>query len=258
MDTEVKKALDLRLANGNITLAEYKEMLRTIAENEIVQISKAETPVRQPSNRRNENLQPILVVDQDLSLFDVFLVHQGNKFAYTEIKSLSFSFSRMTLNFVPMSNMSSFSIEFDNGHQISYFIDKMFVRGQQSKLLEQAYLFLQKLTFQQRIGKVIINLKENGFVDIPSKPVVRLYRDGTVVDDKQQRLNLKECKRNNALYIGMRYGFGANTSTQPYEIRVYEKPSRFSKTKIIFFLSDANQDIWKSLIAWLAETKNLI
>jgi len=257
VDTEVKKALDLRLANGNITLAEYKEMLRTIAENDVIHNSKSETPDSQPSNRRNENLQPVLVVDQELSLFADFLVHQGNKFSYSAIKSLSFSLSRFTLNFVPMSNLSSFFIEFDNGHIINYLIDKIFVRGQKSKLLEQAYQFLRELTSKQRIGKIILSLKKDGFIDVPSQPVVRLYRDGTVEDDKLQRLNLKECKKNNALYIGMEYGFGINRGSQPDEIRLYEKPSRFSKKKIIFSLC-ANQDIFKSLIAWLSESNNKI
>ncbi len=72
--------------------------------------------------------------------------------------------------------------------------------------------------------KILLNFKKDGFIDVPSQPAVRLYSDGIVVDGKQQKLNLKECKRNNALYIGMEYGFGANTGNQPNEIRVYETP----------------------------------
>jgi len=125
-----------------------------------------------------------------------------------------------------------------------------------SKLLEQAYQFLQKITFQQRIGKILLPLRRDGFIDIPSEPIVRLYREGVVEDAKKQRLNLKDCKMNNSLYLGIEYGLGANTSSEPNEIRVYDKPSRFAKKKIIFALSDANQDVFKSLIAWLAEPTN--
>jgi hypothetical protein len=54
----------------------------------------------------------------------------------------------------------------------------------------------------------------------------------------------------------MEYGLGANRSYQPNEIRVYEKPSRFCKKKIIFSLYGANADIYKALIADLAEPDN--
>jgi len=147
--------------------------------------------------------------------------------------------------------MSYLSIEFDNGQTIIYSTDTTFIRGQKSKLIEQAYQFLLKLTAKQRIGKIVLSLKRDGFVVVPSEPVVRLYLDGTVEDDKQQRLNLKECKKNNSLSIGVGYGYGLNTSYHPDEIRAHETRSRSCKKKIVFTLS-SNQDVFKSLIAWLA------
>lgn len=196
--------------------------------------------------------QPLIVVDQDLSLFDEYLMHKGNKYLYSAIKSLSFSLSRFTFNFVPLSNMTLFSIVFDNDHTIIYSADTTFIRGQKSELLEQTYQFLQKLTFVERSAKLRMALINDGFIDLPSQPTVRLYTDGNVEDDKQQRLNLRECTKNKSLSIGVGYGYGLNTSYHPDEIRAHETRSPSCKNKIVFTLL-SNQDVFKDLITWVAE-----
>jgi len=205
-------------------------------------------------NCRETLSNPLITIDKGLRFFDTFLMHKGNKYLYSDIKSLDFSRLVASMNLVPYMNETGLHIVFDNDEKVSCHIDKSLTRGDTSKLLEQAYLFLQKTTFNLRSTKLINILKKNGFI-IFGTPKVRLYQDGTIEDENGRRLKISKSTKS------LRIGFGKtnNRFTDPNEIRISGKPRPFlqfdcfeSKNTITFHLHE-NMDVIRAIFQYFIE-----
>lgn len=258
MDENVRKTLDLRLASGEITIEEYRATLNVL-RNSATEATESTTARNLRSDGQTEP-RLILTMDSDLSLFESFLVYKGRRHSYSTITSLAYSRSMTSYNFIPTSNKTNFNIELENGETITYSTKTVFARGNLSKLLEQAYLFLQPATFQSRLNRTAYQLAQKGSILVPSYPLgVTLFPNGDIENDKGTRLNLKDSKKNNALLIGVTYTnlVGSPRGSAPDEIRIYENQKRFGNKKIIFTLL-VDQDVWKALISWLAEPGNVL
>ena len=197
---------------------------------------------------------PLVTIDKDLRFFDTFLIHKAKKYIYSDIKCLTFSRFVASMNLVPYMNQTGLHIVFDNNENVSYDIDRSLTRGDTSKLLEQAYLFLQKATFNLRSNKLINTMNENGFI-IFGTPKVRLYRDGTIENENGRRLKISKSTKS------LRIGFGKTNHkfTDPNEIRISDKPRPFlqfdcfeSKNTITFHLHE-NMDVIRALLLYFIE-----
>ena len=210
---------------------------------------------KQASINYHETLStPLIIIDKDLSFFDTFLIYKDKRYLYSYIKALNFSRFVASMNLVPYMNETGLYIVLDNDEIISYHIDRSLSRGNTSKLLEQAYLFLQKTTFNLRSNKLINTLNENGFI-VFGTPKVRLYQDGTIEDENGRRLKISKSTES------LRIGFGKinSRSTDPNEIRISDKPRPFlqfdcfeSKNTITFHLYE-NMDVIRAIFQHFIE-----
>jgi zinc-ribbon domain len=201
---------------------------------------------------RNEP-KPLLIIDQDFSIFTSSLIYKGKKYLYSDIKSLRFSRFLRTLNGLPTNNRTTFSIIFDNDQTIDYDIKKIFSRGEKSSLLETGYNYLQKNTFSIRLNKITETMEKEGFIQLPSTPVVRLYIDGTIEGKNGRRLKLK----GSIIDIGSKDSF--MDYSDPDKIRVSDKPSSFfdiiEGENTIKFKLNHNKDVFISLIRFMEKQK---
>ncbi len=250
MDEQVKKALDLRLASGEITIEEYRATLTAI-QNGVTKVSGSE-PATNGRSVEQEEARLVLTVNKDLSLFGSFLVYKGARHSYSTITSLTYSRSVSRTNLIPTSNRSYLCIGLENDQAISYSTETVLRRGELSKLFEKAYAFLQPITFQSRLNRIAYKLAQKRSIILPSLEDVTLFPNGDVETKKGTRLNLKDSKTNNGLIIGT-YCSGW---VSPDEIVIRERKSRWAKT--ISFTIFGDQDVWKALISWLAEPGNVL
>jgi hypothetical protein len=158
------------------------------------------------------------------------------------------------MNLMPYMNETGLHIVFDNDEKVSYHIDRSLTRGNTSKLLEQAYLFLQKSTFNLRSNKLVNTLNKNGFITF-GIPKIRLYQDGTIEDENGRRLRISKSTES------LRISFGKTNHriTDPNEIRISDKPRPFlqfdcfeSKNTITFHLHE-NMDVIRAIFQYFIE-----
>lgn len=118
--------------------------------------TKEETRVEQPSiNHHDTSSPPLIIIDQDLIFFDAFLIYKGKRYPYSDIKALNYSRFVASMNLLPYMSETGLYIVFDNDDKIFYRIDRSLTRGKTSKLIEQAYVFLQKTTYNLRSNKFL-------------------------------------------------------------------------------------------------------
>jgi hypothetical protein len=198
---------------------------------------------------------PLIIVDQDLSFFNTHLMHRGRRYLYSDIKALNYSRCIATINLAPYVNETSLYIIFDNDEKLSRHTEGGLSRGKASKLIEQAYVFLQNKTYTLRLHKLLNALTTDGVIKF-GVPEVRLYRDGTIENENGRCLKISKSTES------LRISFGkTNVSfTDPNEIRISDKPRPYlqfdcfeSKNTITFSLFE-NMDVIKALFKYFIET----
>lgn len=217
--------------------------------------TKEETRVGPSSiNHRDTSSPPLIIIDQVLSFFEAFLIYKGRRYPYSDIKALNYSRFVASMNLLPYMNETGLYIVFDNNEKVSCHIDRSLTRGETSKLIEQAYVFLQKATFNLRLNKLIETLNKDGVIEF-GNPEVRLYRDGTIKDKNGRRLRIS--KSTESLCIG--FGKTNFSFTDPNEIRISDKSRPFlqfdcfeSNNTITFHLYE-NMDVIRSLFKYFIE-----
>lgn len=198
--------------------------------------------------------EPLIIIDNNLSFYEAHLVYNNKRYLYSDIKALNFSRNIATMNFLPYMNETGLYIIFDNDEMAFRNSNDELTRGQTSKLIEQAYYFLQKETFKIRLNKILNILDMEGVVTFGT-PEVRLYRDGTIENKGGRRLNID--KSANSLYIG--FGVTNSSFTDPSVIRISDKPRPFfdfeifESKKTITFNVYENIDVIKSIIKYFVE-----
>jgi hypothetical protein len=263
MDPEVKRQLDLRLARGEISNAEYVATLQTIRQH------SQETPLSVVLSKvrsvfeKYEMVTPTasspLVVNGDLALYDCYLTYKGRCIRYDEITSLGYRASKSTTNGM----LSAYSAEFyllpSSGQCVSVSISMSegrliaatFARAGEKpiKLLENAYLFLRDITAEQRLWWTMRDMKTKGFLDLSGKgQVVKLYPDG-FIEKGNIRINLKEAHGRKLI----QFGTSGWTWESPNTV-VFRESHRIFSPKIEVGLW-VDYDVMKTVILWLAEGK---
>lgn len=153
---------------------------------------------------------------------------------------------------------SSFIISMENGPPILLFTMNTFRRGKQAKLLEQAYAFLQPITFQSRLNRIAHELAKKRSTLISTDPKVTLLPNGDVEVEDGIRINLKDAKRNNELFIGAYYKGSWIPWSQAAPNDIVVREGNGSQVRSIILTLHGNEDAWKALISWLAEPGNVL
>lgn len=254
---DMEKIIKKLLASGKITPERYRALLEEYHISPPEAIGSGPAPDYHSIGQDEERL--ILKVNEDLSLFGSFLVYKGNRHSYSTITSLSYRRSVTKINVIfPSGDNSSFMISMENGPPIILFTMNTFRRGKQAKLLEQAYAFLQPITFQSRLNRIGHELAQKRSTLVSTDPKVTLFPNGDVEAGEGKRINLKDAKKNNALSIGAYYrgSWIPWSETAPNDIVIRE--GNGSGAKSIIFTLPGNEDAWKALISWLAEPGNVL
>ena len=225
MDPEVKRQLDLRLVKGEITRAEYSDTLKALTEGDkgvggssvyswasgALKDWLSNDPYGEHSYK---NVEPTdeapLIVNDEISLFGATFKFRQATIRYADIQSLFFDGLRQTVNNTLASYYAQLGILPSSGEWITVlgsWQPKVFGRQPsviKVKLVENAYCFLARLTFQQRTQRLLADMVGNGSIDISrtkGKPEVRLFRDG-FIEKEGVRINLSQAHSNSMIQLG--------------------------------------------------------
>lgn len=284
MDPSVKKALDLRLARGEISEIEYRSLLKTIStSHEDSNEGVVSALIRIGSNatkaidklligtdkvdyallkRSPTNDEPFKALN-NFYVYGDYLIYKDDRVAYDQVVGISFSAVESktgTMSGMPlgMSCKSKLTIGFgDEGQRVeintksgSYFDSK-------SQFIRKAYDFIREKTFRQRMARYLAQLEQPGFIAIDG---AKLYRNGDV-EKGSTRISLHAARQNNMIQRGTSYGglwtaiSGLQISgTKPNEMIVGENGTGFFARRVKFEV-DRDHDVLFSIIEHLAEGK---
>jgi hypothetical protein len=155
VDPEVKRTLDLRLAEGSVSLPEYRALL--------AELDKA-TPRSETS--ASSSLGAVLHQVDDLIIHERGLVVAGRRKYFEEITYVDGGTSEFSINVVARSRRSSISIGFSNGD--SYFIDeeRAYFGGKRHEAISRAVAILKQSTYQPRLKRFLHELAAAGELEI--------------------------------------------------------------------------------------------
>ncbi|GAB6269730.1 MAG: hypothetical protein STSR0002_24720 [Smithella sp.] len=217
--------------------------------------SKVEIKETQPAIKSIQTPPPNgYFIDDTLTLYKDGLWYKGAIYYFSTMKSLTFGRFVYSVNGISIDNTTHLLMTFDNDKKIECNIERSLTRGKLSKTLEEAYYYLQKNTFDIRSNKIINTLNKDGFIKFGT-PEVRLYSDGTIIDETGRRLKISKSTQN--LRIGI--GKGNYRYQDPNELRISDKPRPFldfdrfeSKNTIKFHLYE-NMDVYRAIFKYFLE-----
>jgi len=263
MDADIKKHLDLQLAKGQINKEEYYSLLRTIKQHETGG-EKSPSDSRSTSSLllkyKDKLLGPSkmviptddhpIVVDEELMLFSTHLTNRELRVPYSDIVSITYKAESSTFNFVLTSMLVHFVIGLRNGQKIGRSKNSTIIRGRTIKMIQNAYAFLQQVTFRQRLDAYLHKLGDQGYIDIGN---VRVFANGDI-QRGDLRLNLSRARKNKVFGIGTSGRWGLSRSSDPDEVLVGETGTSVLSKRIVFALG-YDKDVFKFLLDWLAKAE---
>jgi hypothetical protein len=200
MDSDVKKALDLRLARGEISEADYLRLQSRLADS----------TVAKPLHGIEE--RPLLSLDNELLIFSDHLVVAGRRKNYADVISVSGGGSTFTLNAMPVTKQSSITIKFIDGSSYYQDEDRTVFGSSRHKIIRSAVASLRKATFSHRyvhaasrlekIGQMEIGFQLLGGLIVPKIHPVMLTKEGVILG-KDISLELRRCRREGVLELGI-------------------------------------------------------
>ena len=286
LDPSVKKALDLRLARGEISETEYCSLLKTIATSRehanegvmsaLMRIGGNATKaidklligtdkVDYALLKRNPTNDEPFKVSNDFDIYGDYLLYKGDCVAYDQIVGLSFfavESKTGTMSGMPlgMSCKSKLIVRFgDEGRRIEVNVKSGSYFDSKSSFIRKAYDFIREKSFRQRMAIYLGQLEQPGFIEMDG---AKLYRNGDV-EKGGTRINLHAARQNNMIQKGTTYGglwtaiSGAQISgTKPNEMIVGENGTGFFARRVKFEV-DQDHDVLFSIIEHLSEGKRI-
>lgn len=259
IDPEVKKQLDLRLASGEICEEEYTKLLTKISEtisnksNEIQRtknciwqkiVSKHDSVFGSNKFKTPSNDDPLRIT-KDFTVFGTFIVFKQEQIPIGNIHTLTYDYSSITVNLLPVHKMIYLIINLIDGREISVDSSSI-IRTKTGKLIQNAYSYLTRVTFETRMQHYIREINQKGFFECDN---AKIYFDGTIEKDNL-RLNLRVAKKQGVIGRGVQSGWSNKTINQK-AIMVSETNDGFFAKKIIID-PVANTDVVHALIKHIA------
>lgn len=271
-DRNVKQALDLRLARGEISLAEYRQILAEIDADASVQPTDT-TP----------SLGSLVHQVDDLLIYERGLIVAGRKKAFDDIAKVEGGTWEFSINVVARARRSHISIAFRNGD--SYFIDeeRAYLGNKRHEAISRAAALLKRQTFLSRVRNFVRELSSAGELVIgneatnpfphllfdgarivanvvtgaPPLGPVRLSTDG-VLRGPMAALNIRYCREHGLLELGVsRHNFSSPREVYATE----EKPIVFAtwnRSRALYFEinHEVGADAVMSVLDWFAKGGN--
>jgi len=257
MDPSVKKHLDQRLVKGEISKEEYLSLLSTLSQSAnsgLSSLGSVLTSVKDALFTEYQMVTPTdespLVVNNDFSIYGTFLQHSGTRVPFSQIYAIGYKSSQERINGTLTRYEATLRILSRAGEIIKVTANMTFhlitkIAVKQVKLLENAYIFLNSVTFEQRLARHLAEFKVAGFI-VLSGDDVRLYSNGDV-QKGNLRINLTESNRKGFFQIGTSNLFAQD----PDSVIIGANGISFLSTRINFQL-DVDKDVVRALLTGYA------
>ena len=244
MQEDLISILKKRLAKGEISIGEYNE-LSSILANDIRQ--KASTPTINESSFQDK---PVILIDEKNWFGNATFAHQGNIHHIEEIIALRSRQQTQTLNFAP-SHLAGFDLTLNVGSVLNYFAMSIFVKTNKVNILNEAYDFIRKITFTQRVNQYLRQIEDKGSFQYHD---YFIYGNGEI-KHKNKMVNIAESALQNNVEFGRKSSVNLSSYYTPDEIWIFNKiPGKFFKQHILIKTKE-NRDVIYAILIKLAELK---
>jgi hypothetical protein len=261
MDADVKRQIDLRLAKGEISKEEYLSALHTLTQN----AGDGQFSLSSLLSKAKEFLAPAayqiviptdespLVVNDEFCLYSSFFVNSGRQVSYSEIIALACAGRKEYVNGALTTYSLTFRIWLNSGDSIYVSASKEpFKNARNVMLAENAFQFLSKITFTQRLQRKLRQFETQGFIFLGGlEQDVRLFPNGDI-QQGDLRINLREAHRKNMV----RFGTNAIVWKDPNTVVIGESGTTMFSRRIVFSLR-ADRDVESALILGLARGETI-
>lgn len=258
-DKDALEILKTRLAAGEISIAEYRELAAIVGAKG----PSEPLPSSLPSPRGK-----LLAQIDDLQLHETGICVKGKWHPLADVTSVSGSSSSLSINFIPMSKTSSAYFSLATGEHISLDEDRVLLGGTRHKAIRNFYSCLQRLTLQSRLNRLATKLVSEARLQIFQPPTtvrtspVFLTSDGRV-QSGTRNIDLKAAKRTGTFGVGTE-ARSLSRSSHEYntaEVVISEEKGLFGYiplNAIRFTPNVHDSDIVHSLLIWLAAEGNYL
>jgi DNA gyrase/topoisomerase IV subunit B len=164
----------------------------------------------------------------------------GREYSYEDVASLKFQIQNTTINF-STDETYFFGIRTSNDETLNIRVSDAAFSFNKKKVAEKKRCLLaianhvNGLTFQRRLNAYLEQMQETGCVQykVPSEGVfasrantIFIYGNGDV-SLAGKTVNVKRAREAGTLKFGTAYGLGCDSSINPFEISINEKPPIF-------------------------------
>ncbi len=253
MDSDVKRQLDLRFARGEISKKEYTSVLQTLRQNDdgFSSLLSVFSKVKAALFEEYEAVVPTddspLMVSDELGLWGSHFIYKGRRFNYSAVRCIGYMGKKEYVNGVLQAYTGELHI-WPSEEELRISACRSFGLGKKREIpvkrLENAYVFLTRITFDQRLRRYLYFLERDGH--IPFGHGVQLQRDGCI-QKGNLRISLKEAYRKDMIKFGSRGLF----SEDPDTVIIGDTGISILDRRIKFFLW-IDKDVVKSIMLGLA------
>jgi hypothetical protein len=238
-----------RLAQGEITISEYQQILAQLTEGENPRGDKTEkTSQKEVSVRILDiifgpnsyaaptDLKP-LEVNKRFVIHGSFFEYKGKRLEFEQIISIGAEFDTQTVNLVSSSS-SVVTLVLANQEKILLTGMSIVTAGRTNKIVMAAYQILSRITFSNRYQRYVNELKTNDSVVLNAYQLmpfgkVLLTQDGCLVKGGSS-VNLRLSAENDCLVIGTSWGSSVQGGVNPSEVVAGERSTSIFSKRVKF------------------------
>jgi len=234
--------LKRRLAMGEISIEEYNKLSAILDSDRQQGIPTSKETTHQDT--------PVIMIDTNNWFGNITFAHSGITYRIDEITTVKSNSITTTMNFVP-SHYTGFSLTLLNARDLVYTGYSFAIKTQKVKNLFEAYNYISKKTFEQRVNFYISQIQENGYFQYQD---YLIYSNGDI-KHKKTTVNIAEAGLQDNVEIGRNSSFGWNSYYTPDEINIYQKiPGKFLPLAVRLKTKE-NRDVIYSIVIQLAKLK---
>jgi hypothetical protein len=236
------EVLKHRLASGEISVAQYQELLTylkaddkcavsSITINEAVSqsVAAAKTVAAKirvslfgPESYNEPTDTSPLRINSRLTIYGSYFKHKEERINILDIISIGAEFRKETTNLVWSISDSLVTLVLKNGENIQLTGFSMLTDGRTNKIVNVAYQVLSDRTFATRYQNAVNELNTNGFIKLHSNQIIpmgrtKLTRDGYLIKGSS-KVSLRTAARNGYLLLGTAWGDSMAGAVNPYEL----------------------------------------
>jgi len=265
IDPEVKRALDLRLAKGELSIEEYQVLLSKISEGS------------EKATQDNRASQLLAEVD-DLHIYSTHIQVAGRRKEFKEVMAVSGGSTSLTINLMPAIKHTIISVVFSNGDSYYMDEDRAVLGWRRHKKIAECISVMRRLTFEPRMQRLVGELSSEGKIQIGTEAIdpaytivgaaidlvakkqsapVSLSEDGSITNGVLT-LDLKKCRKDGILELGVQRAnvFASGQVYACHDRSLMEK----SRNKALKFDIGGkhDDDVVLALLNWLANPANYL